>query len=126
MVAIYLSEIAHPKVKNIVKPLVELLAGIPSVVYGFFGLVVIVPLVQQLFGLDVGETALTGGIILAIMALPTIITVTEDAISAVPQVMRDASLALGANQWQTIYRVIIPYASSGIISAIVLGVGRAM
>ena len=126
MVAIFLSEIAPSKVKTIIKPLVELLAGIPSVVYGFFGLVVLVPLVQKTFHLDVGETALTGSLILAIMALPTIISIAEDSISSVPKVMREASLALGASKWQTIYRVVIPYASSGITSAIILGIGRAM
>ena len=126
MVAIFLSEIAPSKVKTIIKPLIELLAGIPSVVYGFFGLVVLVPLVQKTFHLDVGETALTGSLILAIMALPTIISIAEDSISSVPKVMREASLALGASKWQTIYRVVIPYASSGITSAIILGIGRAM
>ena len=126
MVAIFLSEIAPSKVKTIIKPLVELLAGIPSVVYGFFGLVVLVPLVQKTFHLDVGETALTGSLILAIMALPTIISIAEDSLSSVPKVMREASLALGASKWQTIYRVVIPYASSGITSAIILGIGRAM
>ena len=126
MVAIFLSEIASPRVKSLLKPLIELLAGIPSVVYGFFGLVVLVPLVQKLFKLDVGETALTGSIILAIMALPTIISIAEDAINSVPKVVREASLALGANSWQTIYKVVIPYASSGISAAVVLGIGRAM
>ena len=126
MVAIFLSEIAPSKVKTIIKPLVELLAGIPSVVYGFFGLVVLVPLVQKTFHLDVGETALTGSLILAIMALPTIISIAEDSLSSVPKVMREASLALGASKWQTIYKVVIPYASSGITSAVILGVGRAM
>ncbi len=126
MVAIYLSEIASKRMKQFVKPLIELLAGIPSVVYGFFGLVVLVPMIQKLFKLDVGETALSGSIILGIMALPTIITIAEDSITAVPKVMREASLALGANKWQTIYKVILPYASSGITAAIVLGIGRAM
>lgn len=126
MVAIFLSEIAPSGLKTIIKPLIELLAGIPSVVYGFFGLVVLVPMVQETFNLDVGETALTGSLILAIMALPTIISIAEDSISSVPKVMREASLALGASKWQTIYKVVIPYASSGITSAIILGIGRAM
>ncbi|MFA9290187.1 MAG: phosphate ABC transporter permease subunit PstC [Solirubrobacteraceae bacterium] len=126
MVAIYLAEIASLRVKNIIKPLIELLAGIPSVVYGFFGLVVIVPLVQKTFGLDVGETAFTGSIILATMALPTIITITEDSLTSIPKELRESSYALGANKWQTIYKVLIPYASSGILSAIVLGIGRAI
>jgi len=118
-VAVYLAEIASMRVRNFLKPLIELLAGIPSVVYGFFGLVVIVPFLQQTFKLPVGETALAGSIVLAIMALPTIITVAEDAMRTVPRATKEASLARGATQWQTIYRVIIPYAKSGITSAAV-------
>jgi phosphate transport system permease protein len=125
-VAIYLAEVAHIKVRNILKPVIELLAGIPSVVYGFFGLVIIVPRIQQWFNLPVGETGLAGSIVLAIMALPTIITVAEDAIRTVPKTMREASLALGASHWQTIYKVLIPYASSGITAAAILGIGRAI
>lgn len=125
-VAIYLSELAGERVRKILKPTIELLAGIPSVVYGFFGLVVLVPLTQDIFGLDVGETAFTGSLILAIMALPTIITVAEDAMRNTPRSMREASLALGANHWQTIYKVIIPYSLSGISAAVVLGIGRAI
>ena len=125
-VAVYLAEIASMRVRNFLKPLIELLAGIPSVVYGFFGLVVIVPFLQESFNLPVGETALAGSIVLAIMALPTIITVAEDAMRTVPRATKEASLALGATQWQTIYRVIIPYAKSGITSAAVLGIGRAI
>jgi phosphate transport system permease protein len=125
-VAVYLSEIASMRVRNILKPLIELLAGIPSVVYGFFGLVVIVPFLQQSFKLPVGETALAGSIVLGIMALPTIITVAEDAMRTAPRAMKEASLALGASHWQTIYRVIIPYSKSGITSAAVLGIGRAI
>ncbi|WP_246853608.1 phosphate ABC transporter permease subunit PstC [Rufibacter aurantiacus] len=124
--AIYLAEIANPKVRNILKPVIELLAGIPSVVYGFFGLVVIVPLIQDLFGLPVGETALAGSIVLGIMALPTIISVSEDAMRTTPRAMKEASLALGANKWQTIYKVIIPYSISGISTAAILGIGRAI
>jgi len=124
--AIYLAEIADKRIRNILKPLIELLSGIPSVVYGFFGLVVIVPWIQEGLGLAVGETALAGSIVLAIMALPTIITVSEDAIRTIPSDVRQASLALGASQWQTIVRVLLPYASSGISAAIILGIGRAM
>ena len=112
-VSIYMSEVAHPKVRNWLKPVIELLSGIPSVVYGFFGLIVIVPLIQKLFDLPVGESGLAGSIVLAIMALPTIITVTEDAMRNCPRAMREASLALGASQWQTIYKVVIPYSISG-------------
>ncbi|MDR0743541.1 MAG: phosphate ABC transporter permease subunit PstC [Tannerella sp.] len=125
-VAIYLSELAGEHTRKILKPTIELLAGIPSVVYGFFGLVVFVPLVQRTLGLPVGETALAGSLILAIMALPTIITVAEDAMRSTPKTMREASLGLGATHWQTIYRVIIPYSSSGISAAVVLGIGRAI
>lgn len=124
--AIYLAEIADTRFRNIAKPLIELLAGIPSVVFGFFGLVVIVPLVQQWFKLPVGETALAGSIVLGIMALPTIITVSEDALRNTPRSMKEASLALGANKWQTILRVVIPYSISGITTAVILGIGRAI
>ncbi|HRB26505.1 MAG TPA: phosphate ABC transporter permease subunit PstC, partial [Bacteroidia bacterium] len=124
--AIYLAEIADTRFRNIAKPLIELLAGIPSVVFGFFGLVVIVPMVQQWFNLPVGETALAGSIVLGIMALPTIITVSEDALHNTPRSMKEASLALGANKWQTILRVVIPYSISGITTAVILGIGRAI
>jgi phosphate transport system permease protein len=124
--AIYMAEIADDRVRKLLKPVIELLSGIPSVVFGFFGLIVIVPAVQHLFKLDVGETALSGAILLAIMALPTIITISEDAIRTAPRTMKEASLALGANKWQTIYKVILPYSSSGITAAIILGIGRAI
>jgi phosphate transport system permease protein len=124
--AIYMAEVANERLRKILKPIIELLAGIPSVVYGFFGLIVIVPLIQDLFNLPVGETALAGSIVLAIMALPTIITVSEDAIRNTPRSMKEASLALGANRWQTIHRVIIPYSISGISAAAILGIGRAI
>ena len=124
--SIYLAEIADERVRRILKPVIELLAGIPSVVYGFFGLVVIVPLVQNTFDLPVGETALAGSIVLAIMALPTIITISEDALRTTPRAMKEASLALGASQWQTIRRVVVPYAASGITAAAILGIGRAI
>lgn len=125
-VAIYMAELADERVRRLLKPVIELLAGIPSVVYGFFGLVVIVPLIQRVFGLPVGETALAGSVILAIMALPTIITVAEDSIRNVPRAVKEASLALGATQWQTIRRVVLPYSVSGIMAAVVLGIGRAI
>lgn len=124
--AIYLGEIANTKTRNLLKPIIELLAGIPSVVYGFFGLIVIVPIIKDAFGLDVGETALSGSIILAIMALPTIITISEDAIRTTPRAMKEASLALGATHWQTIWKVVIPYSSSGITAGAILGIGRAI
>lgn len=125
-VAVYMSEVANHKIRNLMKPIIELLSGIPSVVYGFFGLIVIVPFLQKVFDLPVGESGLAGSIVLAIMALPTIITVTEDAMRNCPRAMREASLALGASQWQTIYKVVIPYSISGITSGVVLGIGRAV
>lgn len=125
-VAIYMAEVANPRIRNVFKPIIELLAGIPSVIYGFFGLVVIVPLIQSVFNLPVGETALAGSIILAIMALPTIITIAEDSIRTTPRSMKEASLALGASRWQTIYRIVIPYSISGITAAAILGIGRAV
>lgn len=125
-VAIYMAELASTKMRNILKPVIELLAGIPSVVYGFFGLVVIVPMIHDFFDLPVGESGLAGAIVLAIMALPTVITVAEDAIRSVPRTTKEASLALGASHLQTIFRVILPYSVSGIMAAVVLGIGRAI
>lgn len=125
-VAIYMAEVADHRVRNLLKPIIELLSGIPSVVYGFFGLIVIVPILQNVFNLPVGESGLAGSVVLAIMALPTIITVTEDALRNCPRAMREASLALGASKWQTIYKVVIPYSVSGITSGVVLGIGRAI
>ena len=125
-VSIYMAEVAHFKVRKALKPIIELLNGIPSVVYGFFGLTIIVPFLQNTFNLPVGESGLAGSIVLAIMALPTIITVAEDAMRSCPRSMREASLALGATQWQTIYKVVIPFSMSGITSGVVLGIGRAI
>ena len=125
-ISIYLAEVANEKTRKFLKPIIELLNGIPSVVYGFFGLAVIVPFLQQTFNLPVGESGLAGSLVLAIMALPTIITVGEDAMRSCPRNMREASLALGATQWQTIYKVVIPFSISGITSGIVLGIGRAI
>ena len=124
--AVYMSEIANDNVRRIMKPLIELLAGIPSVVYGFFGLVIIVPLIQKTFNLPVGETGLAGSIVLGIMALPTIITISEDAMRNTPRAMKEASLALGASKWQTIYKVVVPYSISGITAGAILGIGRAI
>ena len=124
-VAIYMSEVASARIRAVLKPIIELLNGIPSVVYGFFGLIVVVPLLQDVFGLPVGESGLAGAIVLAVMALPTIITVSQDAMQNCPRSQREASLALGATKWQTIYKVVMPYSVSGITSAIVLGIGRA-
>ncbi|MCX5869352.1 MAG: phosphate ABC transporter permease subunit PstC [Deltaproteobacteria bacterium] len=122
--AIYIAEIANPVEREILKPFIELLASIPSVVLGFFGLVVLAPLIKALFGLGTGLTALTGAFLLTLMAIPTVITLSEDAIMSVPRAYKDASQALGASDLQTIFRVIIPAALPGIIAAIMLGVGR--
>lgn len=124
--AIFISEIAPTSIKKIAKPAIELLAGIPSVVYGFFGLVVLIRWLQINFDVSSGEGWLSASIILAIMALPTIASVAEDAISAVPREFREGSLALGATKWQTIKNVILPSATSGITAAIILGIGRAI
>lgn len=124
--AIYISELAHPMVRETLKPVIELLAGVPSVVYGFFGLVFLAPLVQRLFHLPTGLTCFTAGVILGVMVVPTITSIAEDALSAVPRDLREASYALGATQWETIIRVVLPAAFSGSITAIILGLGRAI
>ncbi len=124
--AIYLSEIAPQKVRESVKPALEILAGIPSVVLGFFGIVFLSPVIKSIFGLDTGLNGLTAGILLALMSLPTIASVTEDAISAVPKDLRHASLALGGTKWETITKVTVPAAKSGIYTAIIMGISRAI
>ena len=124
--AIYISELASPRVKQVLKPAVELLAGIPSVVYGFFGLIVLTSFIRIAFDLPTGTTWLAASVLLGIMALPTIISVSEDAISSVPHEFKEGSLAIGATRWQTISRVIVPAALSGIAAAIILGIGRAI
>jgi len=123
--AVFLAEFAPTWLNEILKPLIEVLAGIPSIVLGFFGWLVVAPLVQRM-GAPSGLTAFTGALILAYMTLPTIISITEDALYAVPKEYRDGSLAIGATQWQTIWRVVIPAARSGIVIAIMLGLGRAI
>ena len=123
--AIFMAEIAPSWMARLVRPAINLLAGIPSVVYGFFGLVVIVPLMRSLVG-GIGFNLLAGGLILSIMILPTIMSISEDALRAVPRDYKEASLALGATHWQTIYRVILPAARSGIVAAVILGMGRAV
>lgn len=123
--SIFLAEIASPRISGIMSPIIELLAGIPSVVYGFFGLVVIVPFIRDHLG-GPGFSILAGSLILGIMILPTIVNIARDAIKAVPREYKEGSLALGATHWQTIARIILPTARSGIITAIVLGMGRAI
>ncbi len=124
--AAYLSEIAPNSVRETVKPIIEILAGFPSVVMGFIGLMLLSPLVQSAFNLNTGLSGLTAGIMLAFMSLPIIISVSEDALHAVPDEFREASYALGATKWETIWHVGIPSALSGITAAVMLGVGRAI
>ena len=124
--AVFVREVAPGWAREILKPMIEVLAGIPSVVLGFFGMTVIAPLVRETLGAPTGLTAFTGALILAYMSLPTIISVAEDALDAVPKSYRDAGLAMGATQWQTIWRVVVPAARSGILTAVMLGMGRAI
>jgi len=123
--AVFLSEIASPRMRSIVRPAVEMLAGVPSVVYGFFGLVILRPIAAELTG-GMGFGTLTASVILAVMIVPTIATLTEDALGSVPPGIREASYAMGATTWQTIYKVLLPAAKIGIIDATILGMGRAI
>jgi phosphate transport system permease protein len=123
--AIYLSEYSGKKVNMFLKPALELLAGIPSVVYGFLGVIYIVPLIRNYLG-GSGFSLLTTSIILGVMILPTIISISFDALMTVPKTYREGSLAMGATKWQTIYRVVIPAAKSGILASFILGMGRAI
>jgi len=124
--AIFISELASERLRSIIKPAIELLAGIPSVVFGFFGLIVLTDWLRVTFNEPTGESLIAGSILLGIMAIPTITSVAEDAITAVPRHYKEGSLALGATRWQTISRVIAPSALSGITAAIILGIGRAV
>ncbi len=124
--AVFVREVAPHWAREILKPMIEVLAGIPSVVLGFFGMTLVAPLVHDLLGAPTGLTAFSGALILAYMALPTIISVAEDALDAVPRSYRDAGLAMGATRWETIWRVVVPAATSGILTAVMLGMGRAI
>ena len=124
-VAILTVEFAPPTAMRILRPAIQLLAGIPSVIYGFIGLLVLVPLIRQVFG-GPGLSILAGSIVLGIMILPNVVSISEDAIRAVPRSYREGALALGATRWQTIWRVVLPAARSGIIASIVLAMGRAV
>ena len=126
MTAVYLAEIAPPFARRVIKPFVELLAALPSVVLGFLGMVVLAPILQDVLGAATGLNLLNASLVLAIMSLPTICSVSEDALRAVPRSLREASLALGATRWETIVRVVVPAALSGIGTAIMLGMSRAM
>jgi len=122
--AVYIAEVAPARMKELLKVGIELLAAIPSVVIGFIGMITLVPLVKNIFHLPTGLTALSGAIMLAFMAMPTIVSIAEDALYAVPKSYREGAFALGATHWQTIWRVILPAASSGILAAVMLGIGR--
>ncbi len=122
--AIYIAEIAKPREREFLKPFIEILAGIPSVVIGFFGLIILAPIVKSVFGLYSGLNALSGAILLALMAIPTIIAISEDAIKSCPKSYRQASLAMGASRLQTLWRVVLPSSLSGIVAAVALGMGR--
>ncbi len=126
MTAIYLAEIASPRARDILKPLVEMLAALPSVVIGFFGMVVVAPFLQETFDLATGLNMFNASIMLAFMAVPTITSLSEDAIFSVSNELREASLALGATHWQTIRRVVLPAALSGISTAVILGMSRSI
>ena len=126
MTAIFLAKVAPPKAARVIKTAVELLAGIPSVVYGLVGMIVLVPAIRRLFGLSSGACLLAAIVVLAIMILPSIINVSETALRAVPREYEEASLALGATEIETYFRVSLPAAGSGVATAVVLGVGRAI
>lgn len=124
LTAIYIAEIAPPWAKEILKPLVELLAGLPSVVLGFLGILIVSPFLRDTLKLPTGLTALTGSLLLGVIAIPTIVSISEDALNNVPETYRHGALALGVTRWQTIWGVTVPAARSGILTAIMLGVGR--
>jgi phosphate transport system permease protein len=124
--AVFIAEVAPRWVREVLKPLIEVLAGLPSVMLGFLGMLVLAPFLRVALDLPTGLTALAGAILLAAISLPTIVSVAEDALDAVPRSYREAGLALGATQWQTTWRVTLPAASSGVLTAIMLGLGRAI
>ncbi|HET7375821.1 MAG TPA: phosphate ABC transporter permease subunit PstC [Anaerolineae bacterium] len=126
LAAVFVAEVAPRWLREILKPMIEIVAGIPSVVLGFIGIIVLSPLIRSSFNTPTGLTAFTGSLLLAYMALPTIISVAEDALDAVPRYYREAALALGATKWQTIWMVTIKAARSGILTAVMLGIGRAI
>lgn len=124
--SVFISEVAPPWVNNLVKPLIELLAGLPSVMLGFLGIQVAAPLLRRALDLPTGLSAFSGAVLLALIATPTIVSITEDALNTVPNSYREASLALGSTRWQTIWGVTVPAAKSGILTAVMLGVGRSI
>lgn len=126
MTAVYLAEIASTRIRAVVKPLVELLAALPSVVIGFFGMVVVAPFLQDYLGVPIGLNLLNASVMLGFMSVPTICSISEDAIFSVPHELKEASLALGATHWETIMRVVLPASLSGISTAVILGMSRAI
>jgi phosphate transport system permease protein len=126
MSAIYLAEIASPRIRSVVKPVVELIEGLPTVVIGFFGMVVVAPFLQDIFDMPTGLNLFNAALMLAFMAVPTIASISEDAIYGVPSELKEASLALGASHWETIFKVILPASLSGISTAVILGIARAI
>jgi len=124
--AVYLSEIAKPKIRETIKPVIEMIAGIPSVVLGLIGILFLSPLIAKIFGLSSGLNAFTSSIIVGVMVLPTIISISEDVLTSLPNEFREGSLALGATKWQMIRMTLLPAALSGIVAAIMLGLGRAV
>ena len=124
--AVYIAEVAPRWLREILKPLVEVLGGLPSVLLGFLGILVLAPVVRTFLRLPTGLTAFTGALLLGAISIPTIVSVAEDALDSVPRTYRDAALALGATEWQTIWRVTVPAARSGILTAVMLGIGRAI
>jgi phosphate transport system permease protein len=124
--AIYIAEVTPRWAREILKPLVEVLGGLPSVMLGFIGILIIIPFLRNALDLPTGLTALAGSLILGGMAIPTIVSVAEDALDAVPKTYREAALAMGATRWQTIWRVTLPAAKSGVLTAVMLGIGRAI
>jgi phosphate transport system permease protein len=126
MTAVYLAEIASFRLRSVVKPMVEMLAALPSVVIGFFGMVVVAPFLQEIFDMPTGLNLFNASVMLAFMSVPTICSISEDAIFNVPSELREASLALGATQWETIRRVVLPASLSGISTGVILGMSRAI
>ncbi len=124
--ALFIHELTSQRIRAVLKPMIEILAGIPSIVYGFFGMLVVAPFLQNLLGIPTGLCAFTASLVLGIMAVPTVSSLAEDALSFVPGSFREASLAVGATRWQTLTRVVVPAAGSGISTAIILGMSRAV
>jgi len=124
--AVFLAEVAPSWLRNILKPLIEILAGIPSVVLGFIGILVFAPFIRKFLDIPTGLTAFTGAVLLGLIAIPTIVSIAEDALDTVPDSYRQAALALGGTQWQTIWDVTLPAAKSGVLTAVMLGIGRSL